>query len=342
MPIDSIVADAIDRAITIEMRFAAGLPRGVTEPLYRAARQRHGVPLTWLAATSLKERVSQGRNVFVVTGAGAPPGLPKGETDGPIGAAAIAHALEIGLGGKPILLSEARNMPAVIASTEAAGIAVVGEDIFVKRRSCALAIDFPLGIAAGERASRELIETYDPAAIVFVEKAGPNEKGVFHSILGTPRTADTMANAHFLALAARDRKILTIGIADGGNEIGCGLIADAVRDVQPHGKSCGCPCGGGIGTIIGCDVLVFAAVSNWGAYGVAAALAGLLDNREVLHDAATEWRMVHKCVDGGAMDGAYSRLIPYVDGTSDAVQASLITILHQIVENGLKTYDRGF
>ena len=75
---------------------------------------------------------------------------------------------------------------------------------------------------------------------------------------------------------------------------------------------------------------------------MAAALAGLLDNREVLHDAATEWRMVHKCVDGGAMDGAYSRLIPYVDGTSDAVQASLITILHQIVENGLKTYDRGF
>ena len=213
MPIDPIVADAIDRAITIEMRFAAGLPRGVTEPLYRAARQRHG----------------------------APPGLPKGETDGPIGAAAIAHALEIGLGGKPILLSEARNMPAVIASTEAAGIAVVGEDIFVKRRSCALAIDFPLGSAAGERASRELIETYDPAAIVFVEKAGPNEKGVFHSILGTPRTPDTMANAHFLALAARDRKILTIGIADGGNEIGCGLIADAVRDVQPHGKSCGCP-----------------------------------------------------------------------------------------------------
>jgi hypothetical protein len=42
------------------------------------------------------------------------------------------------------------------------------------------------------------------------------------------------------------------------------------------------------------------------------------------------------------MDGAYSRLIPYVDGTSDKVQASLITLLHQIVENGLKEYDRGF
>ena len=42
MPIDQIVADAIDRAITIEMRFAGGLPRGVTEPLYRAAREHHG------------------------------------------------------------------------------------------------------------------------------------------------------------------------------------------------------------------------------------------------------------------------------------------------------------
>ncbi len=36
------------------------------------------------------------------------------------------------------------------------------------------------------------------------------------------------------------------------------------------------------------------------------------------------------------------RLIPYVDGTSDKLQAALITVLHQIIENGLKEYDRGF
>jgi hypothetical protein len=67
-----------------------------------------------------------------------------------------------------------------------------------------------------------------------------------------------------------------------------------------------------------------------------------LGDREVLHDEATELRIVHASVAGGAMDGAYSRLIPYVDGTSDRVQASLITLLHQIVENGLKEYSRGF
>ena len=40
MAIDEIVGDSIDRAITIEMRFPAGLPRGVTEPLYEAARKK--------------------------------------------------------------------------------------------------------------------------------------------------------------------------------------------------------------------------------------------------------------------------------------------------------------
>src|SRR5260370_20536808 len=102
------------------MRFRAGLPRGVTYPLYEAARKKQKKPLTWLAAKLLKDKVKAGQHVFVVTGAGTPPGLPAGETDGPPGAAAIARAIEFGLGAKPILISEARNMPAVIKSTETA------------------------------------------------------------------------------------------------------------------------------------------------------------------------------------------------------------------------------
>ena len=59
-------------------------------------------------------------------------------------------------------------------------------------------------------------------------------------------------------------------------------------------------------------------------------------------DEPTEFRIVPASVGGEAKDGTYSRLIPYVDGTSDGMQAALITMLHQIVENGLKEYDRGF
>ena len=322
MAIDEIVGDSIDRAVNIEMRFRAGLPRGVTYPLYEAARKKQKKPLTWLAAKLLKERVKPGQHVFVVTGAGTPPGLPAGETDGPPGAAAIARAIEFGLGAKPILISEERNMPAVIKSTEAAGIAVVDEALFKQRRSWRSPSTSRWAMPPARRpraAARP--RSSSPAAMIFIEKVGPNTKGIYHSIMGTPRTPDKIASAYHLAEHAKANGIPTIGVGDGGNEIGCGVIKEAVREIQPYGKDCGCPCHGGVGTVTECDVLVFAAVSNWGAYGIAAALAGSLGDREVLHDEATELRIVHASVAGGAMDGAYSRLIPYVDGTSDRVQA---------------------
>src|ERR1700730_4358217 len=145
MAIDEIVGDSIDRAVNIEMRFRAGLPRGVTYPRYEAARKKQKKPLAWGAAKLLKDKVKAGQHVFVVTGAGTPPGLPAGETHGPPGAAATARAIESGLAAKPILISEARNMPAVIKSTEAAGLAVVDEGPFQQGRSRALAHQYPLG-----------------------------------------------------------------------------------------------------------------------------------------------------------------------------------------------------
>ena len=203
MAIDEIVGDSIDRAINVEMRFRVGLPRGVTYPLYEAARKKQKKPLTWLAAKLLMDSIKPGDNVFVITGAGTPPGLPAGETDGPPGAAAIARAIEFGLGGKPILISEERNMPAVIKSTEAAGLAVYDEALFKQRRSCAMAINFPLGDAAGKKAAAALIKKYKPAAMVFIEKVGPNTKGIYHSIMGTPRTPDKIASAYHLADQAK-------------------------------------------------------------------------------------------------------------------------------------------
>jgi hypothetical protein len=342
MPIDEITGDAIDRAVSIEMRFGSGLPRGVTTPLYDAARAAAGGPMAFTAARALKDRVSKSDHVFVVTGAGTPPGLPKGETDGPIGAAALARAIEVGLGAKPILLGEERSLPSTIHATQGAGLAVVDDDTFAKRAGCALALPLPLGLEPGRKAAKDLLARFAPAAVLFVEKGGPNEKGIFHSIMGTGRPADVMANAHLLAELAAKQGVLTIGIGDGGNEIGCGVIIDKVREVQPFGRKCQCPCGGGIATVTPCDHLVFASVSNWGAYAVAAALAGLLEKPAVLHDTATELRMLEGSLAGGAMDGAYARLIPYVDGTSSAVQTSIVTLLHQIIENGLMSYDRGF
>jgi hypothetical protein len=101
--VDQITCEYIGSLVNIEMRFGEGLPRGVTHRLYDAARAAQGdVPLTFLAADGLRRAINRGDHVLVVTGAGSAPWLPKGETDGPPGAAAIARALETGLGAKPI------------------------------------------------------------------------------------------------------------------------------------------------------------------------------------------------------------------------------------------------
>jgi hypothetical protein len=340
---DEIACEYIDRLVTVEMRFGEGLPRGVTHRLYDAARAAQGgKPLTFLAADGLRKALSRGDNVLVVTGAGTPPWLPKGETDGPPGAAAIARALEVGLGAKPILLAEERNLGPVIAAADGIGLACVPAADFVRRDGCALALALPLGGAAGAAEAVRLFEEYAPKAVVFVEKAGPNAAGIFHSILGTGRTDDMMANAHLIAAEAARRGVFTLGIGDGGNEIGFGKVAEAVRGIQPFGRACQCPCGQGVATVTETDVLLAAAVSNWGAYGVAAALAGLLRNPEVLHSTDDEDRMILACVAAGAMDGAYARLVPLVDGTAQAVQTALITMLHEIVKNSLRSYKRGF
>jgi hypothetical protein len=340
--IDEIVGDAIDRVVSIEMRFASGLPRGVIQPLYEAARRHHGRSLCLLAAERLKASVSAGDVVLIATGAGTPPWLPKGETDGPLGAAALARAVEIGLGAKPIVLTEERNLQPTLASVEAAGLMCMDEESFRMRGGVAMALPFPLGQEAGRTYAAELFRNFDPKAVIFVEKTGPNPAGVFHSIMGTGRPDTAVANAHLLIDEAARTGALTIGIGDGGNEVGCGAIIDAVREIQPFGRKCQCPCGQGIATVATTDVLIAASISNWGAYGIAAALAGLLARPEVLHDEATELRMLDRCVAAGGMDGAYAKLVPFVDGTSATVQTALITMLHQIVSNGLRSFDRGF
>jgi hypothetical protein len=340
---DQVTCEYIDRLVNIEMRFGQGLPRGVTHRLYDAARAAQGdVPLTFLAADGLRRALKRGDHVLVVSGAGSPPWLPKGETDGPPGAAAIARALEIGLGAKPIYVAEERNMGPLIASSEGIGLAVMSEEDFGKRDGVAMASPFPLGREAGAKEAARLFDRFAPKAVVFVEKAGPNSAGIFHSILGTGRADTLMANAQEIAREAKARGVFSLGIGDGGNETGFGKIAEAVREIQPAGRVCKCPCGQGVATVTETDVLLSAAVSNWGAYGVAAALAGLEKRPEILHSTADEERMLLACVAAGGFDGAIARQVPMVDGTSQQVQTALITMLHEVVANSLKTFQRGF
>lgn len=344
---DEITCHNIDRLITVEMRAGRGeIPRGVIHRLYEAARAAQGdKPLTFLAADGLRKALTRGDHVLVVTGAGTAPWLPFGETDGPPGAAAIARALDIGLGAKPVMIAEERNMAPVIAAVEGVGLMVMEEEQFAKRDGCALARPMPLGAEAGAAFAQAIFDHFQPKAVVFVEKGGPNAEGFYNSLLGTGRNTDMMANAELLAAEAKRRGIFTVGVGDGGNEIGFGKVAEAVRDIQPFGRTSRRPDGSegvGVATVTETDVLVAASVSNWGAYGIAAALAGLEGRPEILHSPSEETRMIERCIAAGAVDGLFCRPIPLVDGTGEAVQPAMIAILQDMVVTSLRTVKRGF
>ena len=131
-----------------------------------------------------------------------------------------------------------------------------------------------------------ILDDLDPVAIIAVEKTGPNDLGVVHSATGEAKIGN--ARIDHLFRLGRERGALTIGIGDWGNEIGMGNVKDVVKAAQPYGTTCLCPCGGGVADATETDVLVAAAIANWGAYAVAAMLAILVGNPKVFHDADLE------------------------------------------------------
>lgn len=344
---DELTCHYIDRLITVEMRAGRGnVPRGVTQPLYDAARAVQGDrSLTFLAAEGLRKAITPGDHVLIVTGAGLPPWLPEGETDGPPGAAALARALALGLGARPVVISEERHVRPVIAAVEAVGLAVLEEELFAQRTDCARVITMPLGPEAGAAFVDSVFAHYKPSAVIFVEKLGPNAEGYYNSVLGTGREPTLLANAEKLADRAAADGIFSLGVADGGNEIGCGLIIETVQRVQPFGGVSRRPDGSqgvGMATVTKTDVLTIGAVSNWGAYGVVAALAALQGDIGLIHSPAEEARMLSATVAAGAADGLICRPVELVDGVAGDVQPAIITMLRELVRNSLDEVKRGF
>lgn len=323
--------ETMDRIVTTEFRTADQAP-GTGIFLYNAARKVLGEPISLNAARRLMQVLGPGVPVILSTGAGGPPWLFKGETDGPLGLAVLARALSLGFGVWPIVITEERSRGPLTATLEAAGVSVLPESLARSRPTTATMVPFTIDPSAGEREAKAFLDRYQPAAVIVTEKTSPNRAGVIHTTNGKtwPLSVD-FARVDFLINECRRRGTLTIGLGDRGNEIGFGLIEDTVRNIMPWGNVCQCPCGQGMASNIAVDVLYPVSISNWGCYALAAALAMLKGKGDLLHDPDMEMAMLRACVAAGGVDGTSARQVLVVDGTSAGVQVAIVTLLAELV-----------
>lgn len=322
---EQITGERIDRLMTVEMRpLHGGLPAGFVVPMYEACRAHHGEPLSSLAARKLGEVLSKGDTVFIATGAGTAPKLPQGETDGPVGAAALARALIFAYGVRVVLVTEEAHAAPVRAVA-----AVINDDL--GRAGTVSTVCFELGLLPGREKAEDLMNEYRPAAVLFVERDGPNKEGFFHGVRGDCRNPEDVGHVYLLADVARERGVLTVGVGDGGNEVGFGAVRDAIAAVHPLGAKSLAGHASGVVTVTATDVVVSASVSNWGAYGIAAAIAAREKDLDVLHTPSLEHRMIEATVAAGARDGATSRVEVAVDGINWEGHTAFVEMLRSIV-----------
>lgn len=297
--------------------------------LYAAARNKQGAPLSHLASDQILREVKKGDRVAITTGAGHCETLPNGETDGPLGAAAIARILSYGLGAVPIIVSESEYLGPIAASCEALGLRRDDGQRYLTEA-------FPRGAEDGKRKAASIVQTHSPSLVITIERLGPNSKGFIHS-LGGLDWGEHHARLEHLILEAQSSKIPTLGVGDGGNELGCGLIVDDVRKFAWYGAKCKCPCGGGVATVISTDVLVTGATSNWGSYAIEAALAARLGDSSLMHDASMEEAILCACVVAGGRDGPTGTATLAVDGSGIELQQNYVRTLTFLVKGFLET-----
>lgn len=194
------------------------------------------------------------------------------ETDGPPGAIAIGSALET-LGYDVVYVTDAHGAPVMNA---------------VKSQASRV-IEFPITDDAESRQfAAHLLADLNPAILIAIERCGFTHDLKFRNMRGRDITP---YNARIDYLFADHPA--SVGIGDGGNEIGMGNLADEVTRVDSLVKI---PC------VTRVTAPILASVSNWGGYGLAASLSKLT-RRNLLPSVEDDMATLRLTVDTGAVDG---------------------------------------
>jgi hypothetical protein len=305
--------------------------KGIVPKLYRAAVGQTGKPLATEAARLLVEQAGHGDVVAILSGFPSRSFLLEGvtETDGPVGAALLARVLEEVLGVVPVIVTERRVAHFFRGCLSVAGLLVTDPDRAVRSKqgphqaACAAIVDFPTGHEEAKLAAAELMDRLQPKALVAIEQPSVGPDGFAHTATGRVITDHLLAKLDHLFVEAATRGVTRIGIGDNGNEMGMAAIADAVVSSFELGS-----------TIVAgsdCDALLVAGNSNWGAYGLAAAVElTVTGEAKVLPRVDIEG--IHlRCAADGAIDGMSQRPEPRSDGTPLALNRGVIEMMSWVI-----------
>lgn len=238
------------------------------------------LPQGYIAETAAAILGKPRKTIFLTTGFYIPTDSGAAETDGPPGIYALAKALS-GLHFRPIIITD----DICKGLFEPEGLQVV----------------YLTGQENGED-FHELLADYQPVAFLSVERCGHNDQRQYANMKGVSISEKTAPVDRLFELARR-QGILTVGVGDGGNEIGMGNVAAAlVREkVLRH------PC------IVPADKLIIATTSNWGAFGLAAWLS-ILSSRNLLISFREYMSFLDSIVRKGCVDGISRKPQMTVDG----------------------------
>jgi hypothetical protein len=241
---------------------------------------------------------------------------PCHETDGPLGALFLARAFRP-LGIDIHLLADGTSVPALRSGLATCGLKGLVSVFELPEVLAAGKFGYVTHLLAIERVGpghtaeslRARAGTSADDLATFEREVPAPDRGRCRSMRGRDLTAMTRpAHLYFES----QTRCTTIGIGDGGNEIGMGKIPwRTIRNNIPNGGLIACR--------VPTDHLIVAGVSNWGAYALAAGVALLRGQPlpDEMFDVEREREILRVMVEQGPLvDGVTAKPTVSVDGLS--------------------------
>lgn len=325
------IGENLDMLMTLDPR-----GYGVCRILYDGCRKMAEQPLTMHAAEALCDTIKENDVVFLMTGfVLLPYRVP--EMDGMVATILMARALIEAFHAKPVVICPQECVQAVINCGHTVGYHVYEDMELLQEMPLSMGvIPFTKNAHKARTQAEDICKKIMPKAMIAIEAPGANAVGKYHNAIGKDVT-DLEAKSDVLWNLLRDLGVLGVAIGDLGNEIGMHSLAEHIKRYIPFTSKneCICGCGGGILAATETDYLITATCSDWGCYGLIAAIAFLKKNIRILHDELLEEEVMREASRCGMIDMTGS-LQPGIDGFDLKMNTGIVSMMRQCTEYALE------